>query len=49
MLKVMPITGALAAMLIVTPGVSAQVTSGQDSSPGSPWPTVKYTPNPVAG
>jgi len=49
MLKVMPITGALAATLFVTPGVSAQVTSGQDSSPGSPWPTVKYTPNSSGG
>jgi len=49
MLKVMPITGALAALLIVTPAVSAQVTSGQDSAPGSPWPTVKYTPNSSGG
>ncbi|MBA3318081.1 MAG: DUF4142 domain-containing protein [Gemmatimonadales bacterium] len=43
--SVMNITGALAAaMLAVVPGALAQVTSNQDSSPGSPWPTVRRDP-----
>jgi putative membrane protein len=45
MMKVMPITGALVAVLAVAPGLSAQVTSSQDTSGSSPWPTVKHTPS----
>ena len=44
MLKVMPVTGALVAMLIAAPGASAQVTYGQDTAM-SPWPTVNRTTN----
>jgi putative membrane protein len=41
MLRVIPITGALAAaMLAAAPGALAQVTSGQEPS-GSPWPNVR--------
>ena len=39
MLKVMPITGTLVAMLIAAPGAVGQVTSSQDTAK-SPWPTV---------
>jgi putative membrane protein len=43
MLKVMPITGALVALLAAVPGVSAQVTSSQDTAK-TPWPTVTRLP-----
>ena len=43
MLRVMPITGALAAMLAAAPGARAQVTSSQDTA-RSPWPTVGRDP-----
>ena len=43
MLKVMPITGALAALLAAAPGVSAQVTSSQDTA-RTPWTTVTRLP-----
>jgi putative membrane protein len=39
MLKVMPITGTLLAMLVAAPGAVGQVTSSQDTAK-SPWPTV---------
>jgi putative membrane protein len=39
MLRVMPITGTLVAMLVATPGAVGQVTSSQDTAK-SPWPTV---------
>jgi putative membrane protein len=38
MLKVMPITGALVAVLATAPGASAQVTSRSDSAVNNPWP-----------
>ena len=43
MLNVMPITGALAAVLVAAPGALAQVTSSPDTAK-SPWPTVNRTP-----
>jgi putative membrane protein len=44
MSKVMPITGALTAVILaVAPGVHAQVTSSQDSA-RSPWPTATRDP-----
>ncbi len=43
MLKVMPITGALAALLAAASGVSAQVTSSQDTA-RTPWTTVTRLP-----
>ena len=44
MLKVMPVTGALTAVILaVAPGVHAQVTSSQDSAK-SPWPTATRDP-----
>ena len=43
MLKVMPITGALVALLAAVPGMSAQVTSSQDTAM-TPWPTVTRLP-----
>ena len=43
MLKVMPITVALAAVLAAAPGALAQVTSSTDTAK-SPWPTVNRTP-----
>jgi putative membrane protein len=42
--RVMPITGALVALLATAPGAFAQVTSSPDTGPKSPWPTVNQTP-----
>ncbi len=43
MLRVMPITGTLVAMLMAAPGAVGQVTSSQDTAK-SPWPTVNRGP-----
>jgi putative membrane protein len=43
MLRVMPITGTLVAVLVAAPGAVGQVTSSQDTVK-SPWPTVNRTP-----
>lgn len=45
MSSVMRITGALAVLLAAAPGVSAQVTSGQDSGDNNPYPTVRRQPS----
>jgi putative membrane protein len=43
--RVMPITGALVAMLATVPGAVAQVTSNPDTGAKSPWERVNQTPN----